>query len=420
VQSTKGHVLLIAYFYPPSSEAGAKRAEGFHRFLPEWGYRSTLITIGPGTSDEAMERNVVRVHRSGYRQGLAKVASRKPSSTVRSLIRLYKEIADVPDGYRGFFAPACSAGLEVAQRDPVNAIIATSTPYTALRVGSALSRRLGVPWIADLRDLWTGSHYGYAYSRVRLLVDKWLERRWLNSAARIVTATRGFSRQLAETGFPSSTIYNGFLEQPTYRPAAPGPFRIAFLGRLYEGVGHSPLPFFEALCQLRRDSTSLFDSVRVEFFGTVNDEFLELRRTLRLEDVVHSMGQVPAARAREEASAADLLLVLLADRPDQEVQVPTKVFDYAATQRPILFLGPEGEGAEIVRDAHLGRTFRATDVAGMARWVGELVSSKKTGASVPWGNAEKVAGFHYRCRAKDLARELDSVIGGGSAFAGRG
>lgn len=415
MQSTKGHVLLVAYFYPPSSEAGAKRAEGFHRFLPEWGYRCTLITVPPPTDDETLERNVVRVHQTGYRQGLAKVASRKANPILRRLIKLYKEVADVPDGYRGFFAPAVAAGLEVAHRDPVNAVIATSGPFTSLRIGSALSRQLGVPWIADLRDLWTESHYGYPHNRLRLLVDRGLERRWLNSAGRIVTATKGFSRQLAAKGFANSTIYNGFLEKPPYRPTQPGPFRIAFLGRLYEGVGHSPLPFFEALVRLRRDSASLFASVRVEFFGAVNTEFLELRQKLGLEEAVHAMGQVPAARAREEASAADLLLVLLADRPDQEVQVPTKLFDYAATARPVLFLGPDGEGAAIVRDAQLGRTFRATDIDGMSQWIGDLVHHKETGASVPWGDPEKVAGFHYRSRAGDLASQLESVTGGGAS-----
>lgn len=407
------HVLFIAYCYPPSLEAGAKRAAGFHRFLPEWGYRSTLITIEPSTTDETIEKDVIRVQPAGYRRNLARIASGTPSAPTRLLGRLYKEVADIPDGYGSFFTPACAAAVETARRDPVSAIVATSSPYTSLRIGCALSRRLGVPWIADLRDLWTGYHFGYPHGRIRRLIDKWLERRWLATARHVITATAGFSAELEREGLflPTSTIYNGFLEQPAYHPPSPGPFRILFLGRLYEGVDHTPQPFFEALSLLRRDSARLFEGIQVEFFGTANKEFWNLRSQFGLGETVKHGGQVSAARAREEACGADLLLVLLPDNPGQRAVIPTKVFDYAATRRPVMFVGPEGECADLIREAQLGRAFRLRDVRPIAEWLGELAAEKKMGTTTLWGDTQKVAGFHYRCRAKDLAHELDVAIG---------
>ena len=412
MSTSKGHVLLIAYYYPPSNEAGAKRAEGFHRFLPEWGYRSTLITIGPETGNAALDDNVVRVQQAGYRQSLAGVATKKPGPLMSRLIRLYKLAADIPDGYRGFFSPACAAAAAIAARDPISAIIASSSPYTSLRIGSTLSRRLGVPWVADLRDLWTANQFGYPFGKLRRQVDAHLERRWLKTAGRVVTATRGLSVNLKSAGFrfDGSTVYNGFLDQAPYRPVEEGPFRIRFLGRLYSGVGHTPKAFFDALDLIRGHSPRLFEALEVEFFGHVNQEFWDEVKAGHLENKVLYRGQVSAMAAIQKAAAASLLLVLLPDTPAQAVTIPTKLFDYAATRRPVLFVGPAGEGADLVEAARLGRAFRSTEAAGMAQWIVELAADKAAGQLGKWGAEEQVAQFHYRWRARDMAQELDALL----------
>ncbi|MEO8358622.1 MAG: hypothetical protein ABI672_01220 [Vicinamibacteria bacterium] len=411
MRSSKGHVLLIAYYYPPSFEAGAKRAEGFHRFLAEWGYRSTVITIGPATTDEAVEEGVVRIQKGGYRQGLAKLAAKRPNAFIRYAGGLYKRLTDIPDGYRGFFGPACDAAVEIARRDPFSAIVATSSPFTALHIGAALSKRLAVPWIADLRDLWTTNHFGYPFGRLRRMVDVTLERRWLNTASRIVTATHGLSTNLKNAGFvfQGSTIYNGYLNKPTLRPFEAGPFQMKFLGRLYEGFGHTPGPFFEAICAIRQNSPDLFAAMKIEFFGYANQEFWDLSRKLGLEGRVIHRGLISPDEALVEASTADLLLVFLPDKESQAVTVPTKLFDYATTRRPILFVGPQGEGADLVRTARLGRAFRSNEVAGIAAWIMELAAAKEAGRSELWGDEAQVSRFHYRWRAQDLAREIDAL-----------
>src|SRR5262245_12026618 len=171
-------VLFVAYYFQPSVDAGAKRAEGFFKHLPEHGYDRVLITVAEGnylTAPGAVAADaagVVRVREKRLvpRGSSARAAAeppRAPGPLAGALKRVFRELVYVPDGYRGFYGPACRAALELIGRRPVDVILTTSSPYTSLRIGHQLSRRTGIPWVADFRDLWIENHLGYPYSPAR-------------------------------------------------------------------------------------------------------------------------------------------------------------------------------------------------------------------------------------------------------------
>lgn len=422
-------VLLIAYYFPPALDVAAKRAEGFFRHLARHGYRPIVLTVGRGhylssRGAEAVDgTDVVRVDDPGAAAGprvggAAARATRLPPTVRKVARRLYRELVQVPDAYRGFFRPGLAAALDIVRREPVRLVWATSSPYTSLRLGHALAGRTGLPWIADLRDLWVHHHFGYPLSPLRRLLDARLERTWLSSAAWITTATRGLERTLREqrgAAAPVTCIYGGYLDGPA--PATspePGVLRICHAGTLWDIPGHSVGPLAAALDRVRARSPERFARIRVDFYGQVNPDFAVQLSRYGLDSTITYHGLVPRHEVAGALGRSDVPLLLLPDTQAQHVTVPAKTFDYLRARKPILALVPTaGEVATLLGAIGAGRCFAPSDTAGIARCIEELVDEKLAAGAVHTGaDPDAVARFDYANLAGELAAIFDRVLAG--------
>ena len=61
---SKGEVLIIAYYFPPQNTAGAARPSRFHKYLPEFGYRTQVISAAAPAGDSSW-RDVRRTSQAG-------------------------------------------------------------------------------------------------------------------------------------------------------------------------------------------------------------------------------------------------------------------------------------------------------------------------------------------------------------------
>ena len=134
-------VLFISYYYPPSVDAGAKRAEGFARHLPEYGFRPIVLTVQGGNYQTAGQPSVhdpswvVRVaerrwlpRRPGKGAGVARVGPTRTPLIVRLLRRLVHEVLYLPDAYHGFHRPAYEEARRILREHHVDVLLTTSSP----------------------------------------------------------------------------------------------------------------------------------------------------------------------------------------------------------------------------------------------------------------------------------------------------
>ncbi len=426
-------VLLLAYYYPPSVDAGAKRALGFARFLPAHGWEVEVLTVrdgnyavvrdAPAATDQP---STLRVDERRFPWAPGRPAGRAESSVAserspwwrRAAQRLVREWLYVPDAWCGFHGPALAEARRRHREAPFDAVLTTSSPYTLLRTGAALAGD-GLPWVADLRDLWLDNHFGYPHRGLRRRLDTALERRWLGRADRVVTVTDGLADQLRarHPAAAVSVVTNGFLDAPgevTARAAvarAPSEtFRIVYTGKIYEGPGSSAEPLFRALARLRETAPAAFGRVRVDIFGRTDSAFSARVEEHSLSDVVRDHGLVSRERAMAEQREADALLCLLA--PDQSQVATTKLFDYLAAWRPVLLLGPtDGTAAAILRSTGGGAAFERDDIDAISEWLRAAVDGV---AEDPASRADRlpaVLGYGYARLAGDVASLLDDVAG---------
>jgi len=422
-------VLLVAYYFPPSVDAGAKRALGFYRHLPEHGWEPTVLTVKDGNyataSDDTWEdgADVVRVRderfpwQRGAPAGRAEAAASSGASA-SALRHALRSALYIPDAWRGFHRPAVRKALALHAERPFDVVLTTSSPWTLLGVGAAL-RAEGLPWVADLRDLWLRNQYGYPHGRMRRTVDARLERGWLSKADAITTTTDAQADLLRGDAFgpPVHTVRNGFLAtaEVARGPRDDGVFRIVFAGKLYAHTDHSAAPFLDVLAAWRQCAPDEAARVRADFYGRADGDFEAAVASRGLGDLVRFHGLVPRERVEAELADADAALVLI-PRAHREIVV-TKIYDALGALAPVLLLGStDGEAATVLRGVDGGDganghgVFDPDDVAGALTWLRDRAAAGRESETARAARRGRVAPYAHASLAGELASVLDGVI----------
>jgi len=432
-------VLIVTYFFPPAASVGAVRPMGLARFLPKFGWEPVILTPrdparGPypfdviETGDRPLFGSLKRGLGGAPDAALKDLLAASPAAAspfrraMAAGIDLAKALLAIPDQQRGWLAPAeRAAGRAIrawhdAGRARVDAVLATGPPFTAHVLARRLAATLGVPWVADFRDLWADNHNSTAPAwRCRL--DRRIERRTLRDARALVTVSSPLAQQLA-TAYPHhrvATILNGFdpddlapldrLNPP--RALAPR-FTITHTGTFYQGR-RDPSMFLATLAGLFADGRMDRRRVEVRFFSRHEDWVLAPVRDLGLEDVVRILPWAP----RVEAIAAQRdshLLLLLHWGGDAERGVYTgKIFEYLAARRPVLVVGG-GPGVLADLVAETGAGVQVSDRAALTeQLVRRWREFESTGTVAYAGREKKIAAYSHERMAREFAWVLDSV-----------
>ena len=233
--SASRRVLIIAYHYPPEPASGALRMAYLAKYLPEFGWEPTVITRavrGNGHSSSG----VIRVGCPFATTWVAtnRDAESAPPSSLSNLKSHVKNVVFFPDRAASWIPHAVAAGVRAHRRTPNDAIISSAMPASVHVVGSLLARKLGLPWLADYRDLWNGNpHVDDPRWRAKLLLG--LEKRALRRASRITTITDDLAASLGALHERRVTaIPNGFdaTEWDAVPFAKSDVFRIVHAGSL--------------------------------------------------------------------------------------------------------------------------------------------------------------------------------------------
>jgi glycosyltransferase involved in cell wall biosynthesis len=265
------------------------------------------------------------------------------------------------------------------------AIITSSPPGCVHVLGMRLSKRFGLPWIADFRDPWVTNRPPSEVCKLGPC-DAWLERRAMKQASVLVANTplnqAGWAKAFPEFAAKIVTIPNGFDPErfvgvPTVRKSDNIPTML-HAGELY--YGRDPRPLLDALKILQSGPERL--PLQIDFVGRATEGTFDLAEEIRtrvLEDCVSIHGQMPYTQAIQRMLGADILLLLQA--AGHPLGVPAKLYEYLGAGRPILALAePEGDIAWALRTSKvLHRIAPPTDVERIKQALVELTGEIKAG-----------------------------------------
>jgi hypothetical protein len=361
-------VLIISYFFPPRPGVASLRLGGLAKYLPEFGWKPTILTAKLHSPSDPRYR-VIETEDSDILIEWKRRLGFSPERTFRDqlgqtdkkdtymdyLLNTAKEILAYPDYNKKWYRYALPVARDLLKREKFNAIISSAGPYTTHLIARELKKESGIPWIADFRDLWTQNHY-YSYSRIRKYFETKLEVRTLMDADAITTVSYPLADKLRRIHHaPVFVVPNGFdPDLLNYDVAVTRKFSIVYTGRLYRGK-RDPEPLFRVIKKFIDCKIMDPHDIDIQFWGFFEKWVQDLVEKYTLNSVVSIHGIIPHEQALEKQRCSQILLLLSWDDPSDEGVLTGKIFEYLAARRPVLFLGySKGVIGDLLNDTQAG------------------------------------------------------------------
>lgn len=463
-------LLMVANPFPPLASGGNARQVRFARFLPEYGWDVTVLTVraqGPAPVPEGLRveraaapgpdslyrtaRRATRAFRrtadrpgggeeavvSGDRvlpvepTAEADLAHRSPSGREaaatsetgagdpprgvqrRSSRRgAVNDWLFVPDEWAGWIGPALMLGRRLLRDERYDAIMSSFPRPSTELVASILARESGLPWLADYRDPWATRHLRHyptpLHRRAHYALEEWA----LHPAAAVTATAEPIAASLRHR-FPLladrvSVLPNGY--DPFDDPSPPADlgegFWLVHTGRLY---GRS-----EQLRRVLHAFAALPPEVQLLFVGVEGGEIRRQAADLDVSERVHTVPFVPHHVALAYQRAADGLVLITGNAPEA---LSSKVFEYLAAGRPIFAFIPARSAARDLLDECGGAVIAAQNEPPDAL-LRRFVDQARSGA-VPPPDGAAVARYDGRTLTRRLGALLDCLADQTEAHLGR-
>jgi glycosyltransferase involved in cell wall biosynthesis len=465
-------ILQIAYHYPPMGGAAVQRALKFSKFLPEFGIEPVVLAaFDPDyIADDSLVGDIppqVRVHRVEHRPLLQRLLAwrarrpapadpRRPASAAdsgvalalrgaaRDLVLRSAAALQFPDDKAAWARKALIEGRRLVRSEGIELIFSSSPPASAHGLGARLAREFQLPWVADLRDLWTDNP-GYAAPAWRRALDRRQEAAWLRQAHGVVTVTPSWQRLLAARVMaPVAFIPNGY-DEADFAGLQPAARRDDAVWLVHTGTFYgprNPTALLDGLALYLQSAGPRARALKVKLIGNMGSRFdgQWARFDLRFPGVVERRPYMPHRAALAELMAADALLLVVGGAGETGTTMPSptatattgtapsasaasaavtgwlpgKIFEYLRAAKPVLLLGPaHGDAADLVRRHSGGWIVEEGQPARLAEALHALVHSvapaARPGAPAPAtagmaaGGAAGVGAFERRELARQLA-----------------
>jgi glycosyltransferase involved in cell wall biosynthesis len=432
---SRGRVLIVSYYFPPAGGSGVHRVLKLCKYLPEFGWDVEVLAPDDPkwvAHDPGLEEEIpagVEVHRARYvgPDHAQSSADRVATARGRQAVRARAAAAGrrmLPDAAAPWVPFAARTGIRVVRHRRIDAVLTSSPPTSVHIVGNLISRRAGVPWVADFRDSWLANpHRRYERRSVRYkrsLLGQ-IARRTMSPVAAITAVTDVIREEaVGYTGrpVPSRVISNGcdFDDFAAYEHRGSAKLRLLHAGYFF-GV-RSPRPLLQAVRSLIDRRPALRDVIEVRFVGGFRSSDREWADGLGLGPAIAVEGTLPHGETLREMKEADALVLLIPSAGGiGKTVLSGKVFEYLAAERPILGLvPPDGAAADLLRSAGQEWIADPDDTEAISATVERLVdawiANRLPDVVIP---PDVRASLDRRARAEEMAAVLGEVAGRATA-----
>ena len=397
-------LLFLTDNFPPEVNAPANRT---YEHCKEWvksGVDVTVITCAPNFPKGEVY--------PGYKNRLWQ----KETIDGITVIRVWSYIT-VNEGfvkrildYISFAVMAFFAGLFVK----TDLIVATSPQFFTALSGRCLSFFKGKKWVFEVRDLWPESIIAVgAMKRNRAIrFFEWLEKKLYKSADHIIVVTDTFKRKIMERGISEVkiSVFKNGANLDLFKPQGKkveleeklklqNKTVFAYIGT--HGMAHGLSFILDSIKPLEETHPELAFLFIGD--GAEKKNLIKQADDLNLKNAVF-VDSVGKKEVVDYLSLMDVALVNLRKSDTFKTVIPSKIFEAAAMEKPIL-LGLEGETQGIIEQYNAGVCFIPEDQNSFYEAVKIIIGKEKYQETLE-GSKSLVKDFD---RSKIAAEMLDCL-----------
>lgn len=328
-------ILILSFYFKPDLSAGSFRTTALVEQLKQHaGVEIDVVTTMPNryasfVADAKIEEldgnvRIRRINLPSHKSGML--------DQIKSFKRFYQK------------------ARRIVRNEDYDVVFATSSRLFTAFLGARVAKGKKLPLYLDIRDIFIDTIKDVFPSRFFLLkpILSVIENYTLSSAKHINLVSKGFTTYFDDRcdNINFSWFTNGiddeFLNFPVLRQeigSEKQKKRIIYAGNIGDGQGlHTILPVLSRL---------LSPTYHFSVIGDGGQKQL-LVDSLSCAENIDISPPVSRKELLEEYSSADVLFLHLNDYPAFEKVLPSKIFEYAATGKPIL-AGVSGYAAEFIK-----------------------------------------------------------------------
>jgi len=370
-------VLIISYYWPPSSGSGVQRWMYFAKYLSEFGITPIVLTVDPTKAsyrktDESFNEFIkdVKVYKTKTLEPLKLYSLLTTGSSSKGipqgsvgaekkglfskLSRYIRGNVFIPDARIGWKRYAVKEAKKIIADHNISLVITTGPPHSTHLIGRVLRRLHGAKWMADMRDPWTEIYYSddLLQSKKSKEKDRKLEQSVLTEADHILTIGPSMA-ELLSNKIPTqkkkvSYIYNGYdsIKMASVKgDKCDDHMVISFIGLLTDAMPHGS--FSTALKAMIENSSN--PNIKLRLVGDICDRFLKSIQSILSQSQIELVGYVPHREALRLMHSADILFTCLPTQEHSKIMISGKLLEYMATGNSILCIGDtESDAAKML------------------------------------------------------------------------
>ena len=410
-------VLIVARDFPPEGGAPSIRIVKLVKYLPLFGWLPEVVTTPADhvwVQDDTLLHDIspaVRVHRvprllSGT--VAPQTTARRARREVRpGMIQRLAGFAMVPDRSILWAVPAARSVRSLLPH--FDALLTSAPPFSTHLVG-LLARHGRRPWLVDYRDNWTTNpdYRGFLLGRPAYRA---LERSVLGHATEALAVSPAAAAELRsiDPAIPVTVAPNGFDadDLPPRDDEITGKFRFVYTGSMR--ATRDPASLLAALSHHVERTAGFGEALELVLVGVIPDSVQAAAHRAIGRDRVRWEGFVPHKAALEHAAEAAVLIAISSEAEAGGSAMTSKLIEYLALGRPILYIAPPGPGAELVRQLDAGEVVPPDDAPAAIEAVARLFRRWQGGRPqcVP---LESLEPYSRRESARIVATRLNAAM----------
>jgi glycosyltransferase involved in cell wall biosynthesis len=358
-------ILILSYYYPPDIGPGSLRAKSIVDALIEEGPPDLKIDVITTMPSRYHSLNIFD----------SKIINDNKVSINR--ITLSKHKNGILDQTKAFVEFSFSVHKQTLKKK-WDIIIATSSRLMTASLATYVAKRAHSKIYLDIRDLFVDTINDiFQKNLLRILIPIFsrLEKWTFKSADKLNIVSAGFSdyiKKITPNLIPS--IYTNGVDETfmkkdfSIKKIKPKPL-ILYTGNIGDGQGlHKIIPV----------AANLLKNIQFRLIGDGSAKKLLIDNDLyKLQNNIEVLKPVLREELINEYQNADILFLHLNDYNSFHKVLPSKIFEYAATGKPIL-AGVSGYAADFLKDQVKGvEVFKPCDVVSMKMGLKKLLNGPK-------------------------------------------